>query len=355
MDAHTVDTPTLERFYYDLCRVRRFDQRVQELFLEGTVKGTAHSYVGEEAIAVGACAALKPEDFVVSNHRGHGHCIAKGADLTRMMAELFGRETGYCRGLGGSMHIADIARGILGANGIVGAGIGLGTGAALSAKLRNSGQVCLVFFGDGAANEGIFHEALNMASLWQLPIVFLCENNQFGLSTRMSDATAIDRYSTRAASYAMPGETIDGNDVVTVYDTVGRAVGRARNGHGPTLIEAITWRWGDHSMRANIPAYRGEDEATEWREQRDAIKRAGDRLVERQVAAPQLEALREKAWGEIEAAIATAKTAPEPTVEVAPPKRKRSSPQEIWLAVAPPGTEILVCPSRPLRHSWRCS
>ncbi|MGA2129508.1 MAG: dehydrogenase E1 component subunit alpha/beta [Xanthobacteraceae bacterium] len=317
MDAHTVDTPTLERFYYDLCRVRRFDQRVQELFLEGIVKGTAHSYVGEEAIAVGACAALRPEDFVVSNHRGHGHCIAKGADLTRMMAELFGRETGYCRGLGGSMHIADIARGILGANGIVGAGIGLGTGAALSAKLRNSGQVCLVFFGDGAANEGIFHEALNMASLWQLPIVFLCENNQFGLSTRMSDATAIDRYSQRAASYAMPGETIDGNDVVTVYDTVERAVGRARNGHGPSLIEAITWRWGDHSMRANIPAYRGEDENTEWREQRDAITRAGDRLVERQVAASQLEALRDKAWGEVEAAIATAKTAAEPTVEVA--------------------------------------
>src|SRR5690606_11548858 len=223
MDAQTIDTPLLERLYQQMQRVRRFDQRVQELFLEGIVKGTAHSYVGEEAIAVGACAAIEDKDYIVSHHRGHGHCIAKGADLTRMAAELFGRETGYSKGLGGSMLIADIERGILGANGIVGAGIGLGTGAALSAKLRRSGQICVVFFGDGASNEGIFHEALNMASVWKLPVVFVLENNQFGLSTRITDVAAIDRFSRRAASYSMPGETIDGNDVITVYDTVSRA------------------------------------------------------------------------------------------------------------------------------------
>ncbi len=239
MDAQTIDTPLLEHLYQQMQRVRRFDQRVQELFHEGFVKGTAHSYVGEEAIAVGACAAIEDKDYIVSHHRGHGHCIAKGADLTRMAAELFGRETGYSKGLGGSMHIADIERGILGANGIVGAGIGLGTGAALSAKLRNSGQICVVFFGDGASNEGIFHEALNMASIWKLPVVFVLENNQFGLSTRITDVAAIDRFSRRAASYSMPGETIDGNDVAAVYDTVSR---NALHGGGAIIPCARTCR-----------------------------------------------------------------------------------------------------------------
>ncbi|QYU68102.1 hypothetical protein J4558_25195 [Leptolyngbya sp. 15MV] len=166
-----LDTATLEGFYRDLCRVRRFDERVIELFRAGTIKGTAHSCVGQEAIAVGACAALEPGDYVVSHHRGHGHCIAKGASMARMMAELLGRETGYCGGLGGSMHIAALDLGILGANGIVGAGIGLGAGAALSAQMRGSGQVALAFFGDGASNEGIFHEAANIAALWALPLI----------------------------------------------------------------------------------------------------------------------------------------------------------------------------------------
>ncbi len=316
MDAQTIDTPLLERLYQQMQRVRRFDQRVQELFHEGFVKGTAHSYVGEEAIAVGACAAIEDRDYIVSHHRGHGHCIAKGADLTRMAAELFGRETGYSKGLGGSMHIADIERGILGANGIVGAGIGLGTGAALSAKLRNSGQICVVFFGDGASNEGIFHEALNMASIWKLPIVFVLENNQFGLSTRITDVAAIDRFSRRAASYSMPGETIDGNDVAAVYDTVSRAASRARNGQGPSLIECITWRWGDHSMRANLPAYRGQDEDRVWREERDAIRRAGERLKERQVTEARLAEIRDTVEAELTKAVETAKLAAEPTVAV---------------------------------------
>lgn len=309
-----LDTATLERFYRDLCRIRRFDERVIELFNTGVVKGTAHSCVGQEAIAVGACAALAESDYIVSHHRGHGHCIAKGADMTRMMAELMGRATGYCGGLGGSMHIAALDKGILGANGIVGAGIGLGSGAALSAQMRKSGQVALAFFGDGAANEGIFHEAFNMAALWKLPMIYFCENNQYGLSTPMADSTAIDRLSKRAVAYGMPGETIDGNDVVAVYEAVAKAVARARAGDGPSFIEAMTWRWGDHSMRANLPKYRTDADEAEWRA-KDAILRAASRLAERQVLPARIASLLDEANVEIEAAIEEAKAAPEPTIE----------------------------------------
>jgi 2-oxoisovalerate dehydrogenase E1 component len=311
----TLDTTRLERFLLDLVRVRRFDERTIELFNAGVIKGTAHSCVGQEAIAVGACAALRADDYVVSHHRGHGHCIAKGADTTRMMAELMGRETGYCRGLGGSMHIAALDKGILGANGIVGAGMGLGTGAALSARMRDTDQICLVFFGDGAANEGIFHEAFNLAALWRLPVVFFCENNQFGLSTAMADSTAIDRLSKRSAGYGIPGETIDGNDVSTVFEAVERAAARARAGEGPTFIEAITWRWGDHSMRANLPRYRSEAEEAAQRKG-DPIARLEARLAERQVRPERIAAIRAEAEAEIETAIETAKAAPEPAFAV---------------------------------------
>lgn len=314
-----IDTATLERFYRDLVRVRRFDERVIELFLQGVVKGTAHSCVGQEAIAVGACAALRADDTIVSHHRGHGHCIAKGADMTRMMAELMGRATGYCGGLGGSMHIAALDKGILGANGVVGAGIGLGSGAALSAKLRGTDQVSLAFFGDGAANEGIFHEAFNLASLWKLPMVYLCENNQYGLSTSMAESTAIDRLSKRAAAYDMPGETIDGNDVIAVFEAVDRAVRRARAGGGPSFIEAMTYRWGDHSMRANLPRYRTEAEEKEWREKGDAVLRAELLLRERQVRPAVIDRLITEAHAEIETAIETAKAAPEPVLAALPP------------------------------------
>lgn len=314
MSVAEADTAHLERLYYDLCRVRHFDERVIELFHSGVVKGTAHSCVGQEAVAVGACAALRDDDYVVSHHRGHGHCIAKGADLTRMAAELMGRDTGYCRGLGGSMHIAALDRGVLGANGIVGAGIGLGTGAALSAKLRKSSQICVVFFGDGAANEGIFHEALNMAGLWKLPVVYLCENNGYGLSTSMAQSTAIDRLSKRAAGYSMPGETIDGNDVVAVEKSVRHAAERARAGEGPTLIEALTYRWGDHSMRANLPRYRTADEEAGWRGPRDPLVRQQTVLAQRQVRAATIDALRERAHREVEHALTEACAAAEPVI-----------------------------------------
>jgi 2-oxoisovalerate dehydrogenase E1 component len=312
------DRALLTRLYATMVKVRRFDERVIELFNQGVVKGTAHSCVGQEAVAVGACAALRDDDYVVSHHRGHGHCIAKGADLTRMMAELMGRETGYCRGLGGSMHIAALDRGILGANGIVGAGIGLGTGAALSARMQGTDRVALVFFGDGAANEGIFHEALNMAAVWKLPAIYLCENNQYGLSTAMHESTAVARLSSRAAGYGMPGETIDGGDAVAVFEATRRAVERARRGEGPSLIEAMTYRWGDHSMRANLPRYRGEDEEATWKARGDGVARLGTMLESLQVRPAALDALRARAGQEIETAIEEAKQAPEPTLAMLP-------------------------------------
>ncbi|MEM9238516.1 MAG: thiamine pyrophosphate-dependent dehydrogenase E1 component subunit alpha, partial [Pseudomonadota bacterium] len=198
-------------------RIRLFETRAKELFLKGVVKGTAHSSVGQEAIAAGACAALKPDDFLLTHHRGHGHTIAKGADITLMFAELMGRAPGYCSGLGGSMHIADIERNILGANGIVGAGIGLGTGAALAEKLNSTGNIGITFFGDGAANEGIFHEAMNLAAIWQLPLIFFCENNQYGLTTATESVTAGPSIAARGDGYNVPNERIDGNDVASVF------------------------------------------------------------------------------------------------------------------------------------------
>lgn len=259
-----------------MLRVRRFDERVRELFLAGVVKGTAHSCVGQEAVAAGACAALEADDFIITHHRGHGHCIAKGADMARMMAELMGRIDGYCRGLGGSMHVADLSQGILGANGIVGAGIGLGTGAALAAQLAKApdGRMkCgVAFFGDGATNEGVFHESLNLAGLWKLPIVYVCENNQYGLSTAVHEASAVAQLSGRAAAYGMPGITVDGNDAQVMLAAVREAVIRARAGEGPTLIEALTWRRDEHSMRANLPSYRRAEDEARWSEQDPLVR-----------------------------------------------------------------------------------
>ncbi len=312
------DTAVLERCYLDMLRVRGFEQRAEALFDSGTIKGTAHSCVGQEAIAVGACVMLGPDDYIVSHHRGHGHCIAKGADTERMMAELFGRVTGYGHGLGGSMHIAALERGILGANGIVGAGIGIGTGAGLSAQIRGTDQVCISFFGDGAANEGIFHESLNLAALWKLPVIFLCENNQYGLSLGVGQASAVPQISARAPAYGIPGETIDGNDIAAVMASVGTAVERARAGNGPSLIECMTYRWGDHSMRSNLPSYRLAEEEEAWRRDRDPIVHAEKLLSERQVGQSTLEEIRGRAENEIDTAVERAMEAAEPTIDVLP-------------------------------------
>lgn len=295
-----------------MVRIRQFETRTIELFEQGKIKGTAHSSIGQEAIAAGACRALEERDFILTHHRGHGHTIAKGADIARMMAELLGKADGYCYGLGGSMHIADFERRILGANGIVGAGMGLGTGAALAEKLKGSGAVGLAFFGDGAASEGIFHEAVNLASIWALPLIFFCENNQYGLTTATADVIAGGGIARRSVAYDMPGHLIDGNDAVAVHDTIARAAMRARAGEGPTLVEAITYRWGDHSMRANLPSYRTAEEEQEWRE-RDPV----ERLKVRAVAAGSLtgqsfEALEQEAVAELDGAIEWASGCAEP-------------------------------------------
>ena len=268
-----------ESLYSTMVKIRRFDEKVAELFQQGIVKGTAHSYVGQEAVAAGACANLREDDFIVSNHRGHGHTIAKGARMDRMMAELMGREDGYCRGLGGSMHIAALDLNILGCNGIVAAGVPIGAGAALAAKIQGTDRVALTFFGDGGANQGVVHETMNLASVWKLPFIFLCENNKYALSTDTKRTTA-GEIAKRAAGYDMPHARVDGNDVLAVYEAVKEAVARARRGEGPTFVEAVTYRWGGHSMRANLPDYRTKEEEREWIE-RDPIVRFGHQAVER--------------------------------------------------------------------------
>jgi 2-oxoisovalerate dehydrogenase E1 component len=312
----TPDTATLERLYQTMVRIRRFDEKTAELFNAGLVKGTAHSYVGQEAVATGACAHLGPDDAIVGNHRGHGHCIAKGASVDRMMAELMGRETGYCRGLGGSMHIADLSLNILGCNGIVAAGVPIGAGAALAAKLRGTDRVVVAFFGDGGANQGVVHEAMNLAAVWKLPLVLVCENNQYALSTSSSRTTAGESIAARAAGYGIPGVRVEGNDLLAVYEAVGLAVARARAGQGPSLIEAVTYRWGGHSMRANLPEYRTKEEEREWMA-RDPIARVERLLVEeRGVSEVRLKELREAVERELDAAVRFAMDSPEPGVEI---------------------------------------
>ncbi len=232
--------------YKKMVEIRLFEERIQDLYARGLVPGSVHLYIGQEAIATGVCANLRKEDYITSTHRGHGHLIAKGADLKLMMAELFGKKTGYCKGKGGSMHIADPERGILGSNGIAGGGIPLAVGAGLSIKMRGTDQVAVCFFGDGASNNGTFHESLNFASVHRLPVIFVCENNLYGISVSQKQHQAIQDISIRSIAYHMPGVTIDGNDVLIVYQTAKKAIEQARTGKGPTLIECKTYRWRGH-------------------------------------------------------------------------------------------------------------
>src|SRR3989442_5065754 len=298
-DTMRFDAKALEHLYETMVTIRRFDEKTVELFQAGYVKGTAHSYVGQEAVAAGACAALRGDDYIVGNHRGHGHCLAKGARIDRMMAELMGRETGYCRGLGGSMHIAALDQNILGCNGIVAAGLPIGTGAALAARLRGTDQVVITFFGDGGAHPGVVHEAMNLASVWKLRVIYLCENNQYALSTSSKRTTAGEGIAARSGAYGFPGVRVDRNDVLEVHQSMRHAVARARSGKGPTLLEAVTYRWGDHSMRANLPGYRTKDEELEW-QRRDPLARFEMRLIdEKLVAADRLKQIRNEAEHEL--------------------------------------------------------
>jgi len=291
--------------------IRAFEQRVATLVLKGAFSGVGHLCVGQEAVAAGVCATLRDDDYVTSTHRGHGHCLAKGVDPGEMMAELFGRATGTCRGKGGSMHIADFRRGMLGANGIVGAGLPIACGAALTAKLTKSGRVAVAFFGDGASNIGAFHESLNLASVWKLPVVFVCENNRYGEATPVEYALAAGHVADRAPAYRMPGVIADGQDVLDVYAKASDAVAHARAGEGPVLLECETYRYFGHFV-GDPARYRSAQEV-EWFRSRDCILRSAECLQEQHGVAPKrLEAMAADAERRMDEAVAFAESSPVP-------------------------------------------
>ena len=304
---------SLVGLYRDMLRIRRFEERTFDLFQQGAILGTAHSCVGQEAIAVGVASALEPRDYVVGHHRSHGHVIAKGGDLHSMMAELLGRRTGYCRGLGGSMHIADLQLNILGCNGIVGAPMPIGCGAALASQVLGTDRVTVVFFGDGAANQGASHEAMNLAATWNLPVVFVCENNQFALSAGWRTGRKLQDIAPRAAGYGMPWEIVDGNDVLAVADVAQRFVDAARRGEGPAFIEAKTYRRAFHSMRANLPDTR-DPEVVRAGEAHDPIPLFESTLNGHGVGGEALDGVSAEVDAEIETATRRA-TADEPARE----------------------------------------
>ncbi|MCR4268688.1 thiamine pyrophosphate-dependent dehydrogenase E1 component subunit alpha [Nitratireductor sp. ZSWI3] len=308
------DHKTLRDALRKMYLIRQFEEGAEESYMRGLIHGTMHLSIGQEASAVGICLGLSDDDQITSTHRGHGHSIAKGAEVSRMFAEFFGKTTGYCRGRGGSMHIADVSKGNLGANGIVGGGIPIAVGAALTAKKLKTGRVVVSFFGDGANNEGAFHEALNMAAIWKLPVVFVCENNGYGMSTSVARATAVANIADRAAAYAMPGVIVDGNSVADVAEAAHEAIERARRGDGPTLIECKTYRYRGHS-KSDRNRYRTKEEIEEWMSERDPIEHFEEELVAFGIIdAAGIEAIREDVRREIAAGIAFAKESPMPEV-----------------------------------------
>lgn len=299
------DNKLLKTMYLRMFRAREFEERLYYLFLTTEMPGTMHQATGQEAVAVGVVSALKDDDYVTSTHRGHAHCIAKDVPLNLMMAEMFAKRNGACKGMGGSMHLCDFSRGMLGAFGIVGAGIPIATGAALSALVRKSGQVAISFFGDGAINEGVFHEALNMASLWKLPVVYVIENNQYALSMTNELVSAVTNLSSRGCSYNIPGKTVDGNNVLAVYRATKAAVDAARNGEGPFLLECITYRIRGHA-RFEPAAYRNEEEVEIWKAY-DPIDRFKTAALEAGIlTGKDFDAIEAKVEDEIEKAVAFA-------------------------------------------------
>ncbi len=314
MAAKKYTKEQLLSFYREMFKVRSFDSMAADLFLQARMSGNIHTCVGEEATAVGACQALRPSDFITATHRGHGHCIAKGADPKKMMAELFGKKTGYCKGKGGSMHIADVGLGILGANGIVGAGIPIATGSALASKIKNSDDVTLAFFGDGASNQGTFHESINMASAWKLPIIYMCENNKYGVSVCIDRVTNTEDIADRAQGYHIPGVVVDGNDIFAVYEAVSAAAERARKGDGPTLIECKTYRQRGH-YEGDPMVYRTKEEMQAWKE-KDPVVRLREQLAgQNGITEEELAAIETAIKEEIEAAVAFAEESPFPEAD----------------------------------------
>ena len=296
--------------------IRLFEEKVFDLYGQNLVPGTIHLYAGEEAVAVGVCSNLNVDDYITSTHRGHGHCIAKGADLKRTMAEILGKKTGYCKGKGGSMHIADFAVGMLGATAVVGAGLPIAVGAGLSAKLRRTSQVVACFFGEGASNQGTFHESLNMASVWKLPVVFVCENNLYAMGTRQSRVMNVQNIADRAVAYGIQGVTVDGNDVLAVHEAARTAVERARTGMGPTLIECKTYRHKGHS-RVDPGKYRPKEEVDEWLA-KDPIKRLRQTMVDNKIVTQtEIDSIEKEVADEVADAVKFALESPYPKGEEA--------------------------------------
>ena len=299
-----------------MLEIRFFEEKVFELYAQNLVPGTIHLYIGEEAIAVGVCSNLRKDDYITSTHRGHGHCLAKGADPKRVMAEILGKKTGYCKGKGGSMHIADFSIGMLGATAVVGAGIPIAAGAGLSIKLRGTDQVVACFFGEGASNQGTFHEGINMAAIWNLPVIFVCENNLYAMGTRQSKVMKIENIADRAVAYGIPGVVVDGNDVSAVYEASHEAVERARRGEGPTLIECKTYRHKGHS-RVDPARYRPKEEVEAWLS-KDPIKRLKEKLLQtKMLTETEIAKIEKELSAKIDEAVKFAMESPYPAPEEA--------------------------------------
>jgi pyruvate dehydrogenase E1 component alpha subunit len=309
-----VDKKLCIKMYEQMLTIRRFEEKAIELFEHNILRGNIHPCIGQEAVSVGICSNLRREDFMVNTHRGHGNCIAKGADLKRMMAELLGKSTGYCKGKGGSMHIADFEGGNLGANGIVGGGLPIAVGAGISIQNRGTDQVVACFFGDGASNQGTFHESLNLAALWRLPVVFVCENNLYALSTPVREAISVPHISDRAMAYGIPGFNIDGNDVIEVYSKMKETVERAKAGGGPTLLDCITYRFFGHFTGdpGRGITYRSKEEMDQW-QNRCPIKKLRKRLIKEKMMTEEMEkTIEANVKASIEKAVQFAKESPFP-------------------------------------------
>ena len=310
-----IDRDTLMQMLRRMWMIRNFELKVIEVHSAGEFTGAAHPYIGEEAVAVGACAALNDTDYIAGNHRSHGHPIAKGGRVDKAMAELYGRVDGYCKGKGGSMHLADFSIGILGESGILGSSVPVAVGAALAAKIREENFVSLVFFGDGASNQGALHESMNLASIWSLPVIFVCENNQYAVTTSYATTVSVEHVSDRASAYNMPGLLIDGQDAIAMYEATVEAVRRARAGEGPTLIEGLTYRFEEHSLglgRVRRGEYRTEEEIDSWR-QRDPIVIHEDRLISQGIASrEECDAVNAETQQEVDRAVDFARNSPFP-------------------------------------------
>ena len=305
------DKDTLLSIYETMYKIRRFEEKASELFADSLIPGFVHLYIGQEAVATGVCSNLSDKDFIASTHRGHGHVIAKGADVKLMMAELFGKKDGYCKGRGGSMHVADVEKGILGANGIVGAGQPLATGAALACKKKKTGGVAICFFGDGASNRGTFHESINLAALWNLPAIYVIENNYFGEFCPIEESCSVQTLSVRAAAYGIPGVTVDGNDVMAVREAAAKLIERARKGEGPSILECLTWRHHGH-FEGDPADYKPSEQQEAWLA-KDPIPRFRSHLIDKEkIASKTVLEIEERVNAMIEAAVEFAKNSPDP-------------------------------------------